>query len=240
MKQILLLAICAFFFFNLNAQVTVSVNPGDIIESVDLDDYDPATEDPSDIVGHAVVVNDVTTTTSFVWVRNEVYLPTGWKTAVCDLNSCWFHTISTKEFELEGGFEGTLDVHAYPGGSGGASIEELTTGEAIVELEVTEVGNEQNTYTATYTLSLSGTVSVEITEKPTINVYPNPTTDFFKLTGTDEVNNIVVHNVVGSKVKTFEVAKGANYDIADLPTGMYLVALMNEDAIVRTVRLSKK
>lgn len=240
MKQILLLAICSFFFFSINAQVTVSVNPDEISESVDLDNYDIETEDPTDIVGHGLVVNDISGTKNFVWVRNEVYLPTGWKTAVCDLNSCWFHTISTKEFELEGGFEGTLDVHAYPGGSGGATLDELTTGEAIVEISVTEVGNEENTFTATYTLSLLGTVSVEITDKPTINVYPNPTTDFFKLTGTDAVDNIVVHNVVGSKVKNFEVAEGASYDVADLPTGMYLVALMNEDTIVRTIRLSKK
>jgi len=239
MKQILLLAICAISFqFMTNAQ-TVTISPGEIVNTLDLDNL-AMDDDPSDINGHSVVSHSESGTKTFVWVRNEVFVPDGWEISICDINSCWFHTVSTKEFDLEQNFEGTLDVHAYPGGNPGVSVDEVTTGEAIVELTVSEVGNPSNTMTAVYTLSLTGTVNLEIIEKEDVKVYPNPTTNFFKLTDTEVVDRLIIRNLVGKEVKAFEVANGANYDISELPTGIYLITLMNEENIVRTVRMSKK
>ncbi len=81
------------------------------------------------------------------------------------------------------------------------------------------------------------------TEQPEIKVtiYPNPATDFISVSNEDKVSEIVIYNLVGRKIKTFEVESGARYNISDLVEGMYLIQILNHaKKVITTQRISKR
>ena len=72
-------------------------------------------------------------------------------------------------------------------------------------------------------------------------VYPNPASDYIWLKEEKGVSRIVIFNVVGKKLKDFDVRENDRYFIADLTKGMYLVQLITENGkIVKTQRLNKR
>jgi hypothetical protein len=65
-------------------------------------------------------------------------------------------------------------------------------------------------------------------EKKSVRLYPNPATIYFQIQGSDEVDDVIIYNIFGRKVKSFEVRKGQKYDIETIPTGMYLVQILDQ------------
>ena len=94
--------------------------------------------------------------------------------------------------------------------------------------------------TAVFEVSVPTAVS-EV-EKAALRVFPNPATDYFMLDNQSNlVDELVVYNVLGKRVRSFPVVQGGKYNVADLPNGMYLVTLLNrEEGILKTVRVSKR
>ncbi len=76
---------------------------------------------------------------------------------------------------------------------------------------------------------------------PSVSVFPNPASDFITVTNDDVVKNIFVFNMVGRKIKTFDIVKGERYEITDLPDGLYVIQLISRNNKVMTSqRLTKK
>ncbi|RMF27830.1 MAG: T9SS C-terminal target domain-containing protein [Bacteroidetes bacterium] len=74
-----------------------------------------------------------------------------------------------------------------------------------------------------------------------LRLYPNPATNYVFLTPNETVRRMTLYNIIGKRVKEFEVYPGKRYDISDLPGGIYLVSLLDADSrILKTIRLSKK
>jgi len=75
-----------------------------------------------------------------------------------------------------------------------------------------------------------------------ISVYPNPATNFISINKDENVRDIAIFNLVGRKLKTFEdVEKDEHYDVSDLPNGMYLVQVIDDNKkIITTQRISKR
>lgn len=74
-----------------------------------------------------------------------------------------------------------------------------------------------------------------------VSVYPNPAAEYIAVKNEDAAKQVFVYNLVGRKLKTFEVVKGEKYEIGDLPNGMYLIQIVGKnDQIVATQRLQKK
>ena len=75
-----------------------------------------------------------------------------------------------------------------------------------------------------------------------ISVYPNPATNFISINKDENVRDIAIFNLVGRKLKTFQnVEKDEHYDVSDLPMGMYLVQVIDDNKkIVTTQRISKR
>ena len=73
-------------------------------------------------------------------------------------------------------------------------------------------------------------------------VYPNPATQFIGVNGNkSEVKQIIVYNLVGRRMKSFDRSQSGQYYVADLPIGMYLVQLLGRNnEVLRTQRLSKR
>lgn len=73
-----------------------------------------------------------------------------------------------------------------------------------------------------------------------VRLFPNPTTSYFQITSSVAVQSVEVFNLLGRKMKTFDFAVSRFFDIADLPDGMYLVQLIDDQKnIVTTHRLQK-
>jgi len=73
-----------------------------------------------------------------------------------------------------------------------------------------------------------------------INVYPNPASDFISVSNDENLKTIVVYNIVGRKIKQFEIEhSGAQYDIRDLPDGLYSIHLVGKNnKVLSTQRLT--
>jgi hypothetical protein len=74
-----------------------------------------------------------------------------------------------------------------------------------------------------------------------ITIFPNPATEFIAVNDEENVRNVVVYNMVGRKMKNFEVEKGRRYEVGDLPNGLYVVQLVGKNnKVLATQRLTKK
>lgn len=78
-------------------------------------------------------------------------------------------------------------------------------------------------------------------EVPNISIYPNPMISFFEVGNSDAVKEIRVINLAGRQVRLFGAVNGERYDVADLPTGMYLLQIVGKNnRILITQRISKR
>ncbi len=73
-----------------------------------------------------------------------------------------------------------------------------------------------------------------------IRVYPNPAIDYIMITDNDNVNQIWIYNILGRRVKTYDVERNTKYDIKDLPRGMYIIRLVDRNSeLIMTRRINK-
>lgn len=87
-----------------------------------------------------------------------------------------------------------------------------------------------------------GTAQTASFSEQQLAIYPNPATDFFKIKQTSGVKEVKIFNLVGRQVKDFSaVTKDQSFQVADLPSGMYLVQLINfRNEVITTHRLNKR
>lgn len=81
--------------------------------------------------------------------------------------------------------------------------------------------------------------STEVTT--TIQIFPNPATEYFNVSSSQQVERISVYNLLGREMKSFTFTEGDRYFVGDLPKGMYLVQMTGKDnRLISTQRLSKR
>lgn len=81
----------------------------------------------------------------------------------------------------------------------------------------------------------------EITQPYELRVFPNPATDSFAVVDNSIVDEIVMYNIIGKKMKTFMHESRKKYDISDLPEGMYFVSMISaEKGVLKTLRINKR
>jgi len=84
--------------------------------------------------------------------------------------------------------------------------------------------------------------STDPTYEVDITIYPNPATDFIIVNDEQStVNQVIVYNLIGRKMKGFRSATDNKYFVGDLPKGMYLVQMLGTDGnVITTQRISKR
>ena len=76
--------------------------------------------------------------------------------------------------------------------------------------------------------------------KPSISIFPNPATDYIQLSNAREADRLVVYNIVGREMRSFNTAPGQRYFIGDLPNGLYLASLVShKKGVLNTLRVQK-
>ncbi|QZT38073.1 T9SS type A sorting domain-containing protein [Halosquirtibacter xylanolyticus] len=79
--------------------------------------------------------------------------------------------------------------------------------------------------------------AVDELERASLNIYPNPTSEFFVLNSEDPIRKVEVFNVLGTKVKdVVNYLPNSRVDVANLPSGQYLVRVTtNKGTKVRSL-----
>lgn len=236
MKHILLSL--SFFLatsFAAFAQLEISPNPWvGTFDDIDLSDF------YSEPIAHAEMINTTANPLSVRWELVVIDAPEEWEFRVCDKNQCYSTGIITNwdpSFPIEepvflsAGESNLLDLHILP---------RLVAGTLNAEIRLSLV-SDPNTVIATGLFQVDVLSSVGEVLANDLRIFPNPSSDYFALSSAQGVNRIVLYNIVGRQVRSYEAAEGKKYNVADLPDGIYLVALQNQRGEVqRTMRISKR
>ena len=223
MKQTLLL-LSILFSFTLSAQVSLTLSvPDSSVNVIGNEDQ---------VIAKGTLKNESTDSVTLNWSREIVELSDGWETAVCDKNLCYIPSIAEMELVLAGGEESIFNIYIYPNNTSGGS--------AIVDMTITDANDANNAVSGRYEFN-QNTTSTRTIVRSDVKIYPNPTADYISLTETEFVNKLIIYNIVGRPVKVFDANYSNLYNVIDLPTGMYLIRLMDRnEKTIKTVRLSKK
>ncbi len=78
------------------------------------------------------------------------------------------------------------------------------------------------------------------TSNDDIQVYPNPAVDYIMISDNETVTKVWIYNILGKRVKAYDVEIDMKYDLRDLPKGMYIVRLLDHDNnLILTRRINK-
>ncbi|MEZ4948636.1 MAG: T9SS type A sorting domain-containing protein [Saprospiraceae bacterium] len=194
-----------------------------------------------DIVGHATIENTTSGELLLKWDRIRNDLESGWESAICDKNNCYASTVNSNvnpgsnpniPVVLAAGETSIIDVHVYANG---------IPGEGHIDVCLFTTDNTRDAIGCmTYTFAV-GTVSTEEVTKENLQIFPNPTSDYFKLKNTNGVSRINLINMLGRSIRTYDVAPGKNYYIGDMPAGMYLASIIGKNGeVIKTTRVIKR
>ena len=227
MKNLLLIILITnAFLLRGQSQVTLTLTPGIVNSSVHPDSFE--------IRGKATLRNTSNQTKRVVWQRNIISLPNGWQSLVCDINQCWTSGVNASPDTIILAANGTSNLDAY-------IRPNQISGSATIELKATEVGNAANTVTGRYLFTTTTNTREISKNNSSFKIYPNPTTDYFMLNNDGEViNRVVIYNIIGRQVRSYNVVDNYKYYVNDLPEGLYIVRLLNNSGnTIKTIRLNK-
>ncbi len=216
-----------------------SISPNPTFGTADLDD-NPFTFEFS---AETFITNNTSAVLTLSWEKIVNDIPECWQTGVSDI-TVTPPMVNFHQFEIGANSENNvLYVTTYPmalSNSGAAS------GEGHVILKVSNVDVPGDTVLVDYFFSATGGISCSTTGisekgKGEIKIYPNPSSDFIQLTENAFIKEIVLSNLIGEVIRTFNASTNQTYDIADLPRGVYLVELMGaNDESLKTLKLLKE
>jgi len=241
MKQIVLL-LGAFLgiTLGLRAQSPLQIEPEDYQGAFMVDlSQTVLVQDPT-----VQITNTTDSTLHLRWQLYNLDMPQGWASQVCDPNECYLPIVRSN-IDDELGI--AAPVVLEPDSSANISIyilpnEVIGTGRFALDFSLANAPSVVLDM-ASFTVEITSTVvsTYRSLRQQDIRVYPNPTADYFELTNSAGVDQIVVYNLVGRRVGDFRAYPGRQYDLSHLPGGTYLVTLLNEEiGTIRTLRLIKR
>ena len=229
MVRNLLLFFVLLFGFTAQAQLSVEITPADIHGTGDIDE--------NDIEVHVDIKNTSDTTVNLMWRRRVVEKPEIWWTWVCDLNACYNWDIDVcpdnRLNTLRSGESMEFQIHAKAFGLQGFTQ---------LEFDIYDNSDTNNILGVVYaTVEASpSSATTDITATEAIRVYPNPTSDYFRVFQSENVASLEVYSVIGKRVLSCIANHEGQYDVSNLAEGIYLVRLLDRDhGVIKTVRLSK-
>ncbi len=176
----------------------------------------------SDPEAHTAMTNVTQGELSLRWEREtpDGTGPEAWDSWVCTVpGNCGLPNTLTLDFTIAAGEVGEFQYHVRPND---------VAGMGTFVVNVINNANDEILQTVTINVDLLPLSSNEI-EEAQITMYPNPATDFFQLENAQIVDQVLVYNILGREVRSFG-ANETSYFVGDLPKGIYLVKLTDEDS----------
>lgn len=208
-------------------QISVSVDPSTFV----------LTGNPSqtDVSYHVQVTNTSAVSANIFWSKRMSNNPVPWTSWICDKNLCYLPEVNScpalKPNLLGPGESFEMQIHMNPLMIEG-SADYLVT---ILD----ELGNSLFVINAQFLISNS--TAVKETNEAKLSIFPNPTTDNFRVSDIPGLRNIELFNILGNKVRSFEAVPQKQYYVGDLTDGIYLVRLESAGGkVIKTIRLSKR
>jgi hypothetical protein len=93
--------------------------------------------------------------------------------------------------------------------------------------------------TATIHITVTGGASIASTNATTTHTYPNPVTDVLHVT-TVEPQHYVLHNLMGVAILQGSVDKQSGIDMKEIPAGVYLLQLTDNNGAREVQRIVKE
>ncbi|MEP6647428.1 MAG: T9SS type A sorting domain-containing protein [Saprospiraceae bacterium] len=226
-RLLLFFAVLIILPLTITGQVSITVDPSTFV----------LTGNPSqtDVSYHVLVTNTSPGTVNIFWSKRMSNNPAPWTSWICDNNLCYNPDINscpaTKPNTLTSGQSFELQIHMNPA---------LTEGSAdYVVTMLDELGNTLAVINGDFLINTS--TAVKETSNSNLTVFPNPSTDYFRVSEIPGLKNIELFNIVGNKVRAFEAVPQKQYYIGDLTDGIYLVRLeSSNNKVIKTIRLSKR
>jgi Secretion system C-terminal sorting domain len=189
-------------------------------------------KDSFEAVLKSTLKNTSTKTKTIVWTRVVQTITPTWTSAVCDKNACWATRVSTESVTLAAGEETNMDVHLYPNG---------VTGSAIINVVIADKDSATVSIVGRYGFNLPVATQDLKNAFPDIQIYPNPTPQYFTIK--DDQNRVfeaVVFDNSGKQLKVFKNPNNSELSIADLTAGNYFIGLFNQkNEVMKMVLLVK-
>ncbi len=163
--------------------------------------------------------------------------PTGWVTQFCDFNLCYDDNIDEINIELpntiKAGEKKDFKIYLIPKGLQGSSSLSLSVfSDRYFSSKLLEINSDM--------VMVTSTTSIRSTERTELKIYPNPSHDFFQIANDDLVKTIVIYNIVGKEISSFQHAKGRRHNITYLDKGFFIVRLFdNKGEVLKSLRLQK-
>lgn len=217
-----LLAICAGFA---SAQ-TFSVSANEV--------WTIAPQNEPDVEGYFVITNVTGVPQTIKWERSVVNITTGCATKVCDINLCYLEGVNSKTFELGPGATGNIIMHFL-------NWDSLANASGVINLKMSNVNNPADSTIVTFLFTSPSSSTHDGLANANVVLFPNPTTDYFRLEQADAVHRIRVFSLDSREVARFTATPGAQYSLAGQTAGTYILAL--EDAngrVFQALNLVKK
>ncbi len=227
MRQYLLI-FTVFLCYTLQGQFVYTPDPVDV----------NARPNSTDIVADIEVTNMFDTDVSFLWSIERDAAPMEWEFQLCDQNLCYNWGVedcpTSKPNLLVPGEDMLFMIHLNP--------HEIES-QSQVNLRVYLESNTDSTIVnipINYSIMTTSS-SDDVSDPDNLVIYPNPTEDFFQIKSDDNVSEVLIFNIVGKRLATFNHTPGKNYDISELEKGLYLVRLLDKsNNIIKVLRLTKK
>lgn len=195
------------------AQATLVAVPASV--QVNANPNNPDTE------AHVDLINLSNAEITVKWERTVVSITPGCQTQVCDPILCYLPTVSSKTFPLAANDTAMMIVHFLNFSGEPAS--------ALVHLKFTNLSNPADTVTAVYTFT-GVSSSKDLTPVPAVKVFPNPAADYFQIAEVDQAAAYIrLYDRNGRQVSFLNAAPNQRYNIADLPAGMYILSVEEEN-----------
>ena len=228
MKKIILLL---FTFLSLQAFGQINV-PIDYLQVSTLPDVEEKKVDVQ-------IINTSTETVEFYWdIIRTPEVPAEWEFKFCDINLCYLWgtevcPCSQTNFFMPGD-TATTQIYLKPNGV------EAT---AEVMVRILETCGRDSSY-ATYTVEFTADASVSTNDFDEIAddvvIYPNPSSDMFKIKNDRDVANVVVYNIIGKKMLSKAHRPGMSHNVSQLNKGLYLVRLVDKNNnVLKVLRFTK-
>lgn len=237
MKKYLSLFIIVFTFTISNAQITITNIAGTPILDGDIITFN-TTDEHSNLV--TLITNNSGSSIDLSLVCDPITGTTGSDMEFC-IGSCYWGITEGTVYPLSGSdaytigageTSGALDVHFHNHDSGNPII--------TYDFKIYEDGNESNAISFTYKYDVNYVVNVDNITNSSISLYPNPATDNFTITVSDDFigSQIILTNLLGKIVLKQNISSSKqNFAINNLGSGIYFYSIVNNNKIVATKKL---
>lgn len=226
MHNILLGVLFLFSFITVTGQVSYSPDPVEV-------SADP--KETENIQVDFELKNEGADTVQLAWTLEVEDKPAEWQYYVCDTEICYNFGQDVSSVERPNiilpGQSIVVMFHTLP-----AEV----AGVGKYKINFFDVSEPDSILTQVpITVNTVSTSNKNISTKG-LNLFPNPTTEFFRINTGDVVDKIDILNVAGQKAISFVAEQGKYYNIKNLDAGVYYVRLLDRNSdIVKVMRLKK-